>query len=415
MLLSAQEEGEVLKAQKGSFLLRGGNLVTVSGDTLFATDLLIHEGKIEKIGNVTDIAGTEVVDCSSKWIFPGLIDTGTRLGLVEVSSLEETRDYQEIGNVSPQMQALMSINPNAVAIPVTRVSGVTTVLSVPSGGLFPGTAALIHLNGYTPEQMFAGFKGVVLSFPNTGRTGPNDTRDEKTVKEEADEAISQLNQIWERAAKYNKLIREGATLDYYPEMAQLSRVIDQELPMLIEVNAARDILKAIEWVKQKEVKVIFTGVAEGWRVAEQLAQADIPVITGPVLALPTRQSDRYDAAYANAGKLVEAGVKVAIRTNEAENVRNLPFHAGFAATYGLGKSNALRAVTLDAATILGLDSEIGSLDEGKIANLFVTDGDPFETRTQVLQLYIQGYRVPLTNRQIRLYQEFNERSPGLSR
>jgi imidazolonepropionase-like amidohydrolase len=111
--------------------------------------------------------------------------------------------------------------------------------------------------------------------------------------------------------------------------------------------------------------------------------------------------------------LAKAGVKVALRTNDAENVRNLPFHAGFAAAYGMGKEEALKAVTINPAEIFGLEKQIGSLEEGKMANLFISDGDPFEPRTQISHLFIQGYKIPMTNRQIRLYQEFNERSPGL--
>ncbi|WP_209328753.1 amidohydrolase family protein [Lunatimonas salinarum] len=413
--LFGQEEGSVLKAEKGKFLLKSGTLVTVTQGILADTDLLIEDGKIKRIGKMLPEADAQVIDCKAKFVYPGFIDSGTRLGLVEVNSLEETRDYQEIGQVTPNMQALVAVNPNAVAIPVTRVSGVTTVLSLPSGGLFPGTSALIHLNGYTPDQMYAGFKGIVLAFPNTGRMGPNDTRNEETVKKEAEEAIQRLDEVWENAAEYHKLHNAGASLGYYPEMAQLAKVLNKELPLIIEVNVAGDILSAIEWIKDKDIRVVFSGVSEGWRVAEQLAKSGIPVIAGPILALPPRQSDRYDIAYANPGLMAKAGVKVALRTNEAENVRNLPFHAGFAATYGMGQEEALKAVTIHPAEIFGLEMEIGSLEEGKIANLFVSDGDPFEPRSQIVQVFIQGYKIPLTNRQIRLYQEFLERSPGLAK
>lgn len=411
--LFAQEEGTVLKAETGKFLLKGGTLVTVTQGILADTDLLVEDGKIKQIGKMLPADDAQVIDCAERFIYPGFIDSGTRLGLVEVNSVEETRDYEEIGHVTPNMQTLVAVNPNAIAIPVTRVSGVTTTLSLPSGGLFPGTSALIHLNGYTPEQMYAGFKGVVLAFPNTGRTGPNDTRSEETVIKEAKEAIQKLDEVWNNAVEYQKLKAAGASLGYYPEMAQLAKILQKELPLIIEVNGARDILSAIDWVKDKDIQLIFSGVSEGWRVANQLAETGIPVITGPVLALPSRQSDRYDIAYTNAGLMAKAGVKVALRTNEAENVRNLPFHAGFAASYGMGQEEALKAITINPAEIFGLDKEIGSLEEGKIANLFVSDGDPFEPRTHIHQVFIRGYKIPLTNRQIRLYQEFLDRSPGL--
>ncbi|NET31599.1 MAG: amidohydrolase family protein, partial [Cyanothece sp. SIO1E1] len=172
---------------------------------------------------------------------------------------------------------------------------------------------------------------------------------------------------------------------------------------------------AIKWVTEKKVKAIFTGVAEGWRVADKIAAANIPVITGPMLSMPTRTSDRYDTPYANAGKMHKAGVKVAIRSNETENVRNLPYNAGFAAAYGMGKEAALKAVTIVPAEIFGVADRLGSLEKGKSATLFVTDGDPFETKTHVKHLFIDGWSVPLDSRHIRLYNEFLERSPGLEK
>ncbi len=187
-----------------------------------------------------------------------------------------------------------------------------------------------------------------------------------------------------------------------------------DLPLLIEVNQASDIQTALKWIKEKGVKAILTGVSEGWRVADEIAKADVPVITGPVLSIPSRDSDRYDAAYTNPGKLLKAGVKVALRTSEAENVRNLPFNAGFAAAYGMGKEEALKAITIVPAEILGVDGHLGSLEEGKNATLFIANGDPFEPSTQIHHVFIDGYKIPMTSRHIRLYQEFLERNPGLS-
>jgi imidazolonepropionase-like amidohydrolase len=147
--------------------------------------------------------------------------------------------------------------------------------------------------------------------------------------------------------------------------------------------------------------------------ADEIAKAGIPVVTGPVQELPTRQSDRYDTPYSNAGKMAKAGVKVALRTDEEENVRNLPFHAAIAAAYGLGKEEALKAVTINPAEIFGIADQYGSVEAGKRANLIVSTGDPFETRSQIIHVFIDGYRIPMSNRHIRLYQEFLERSPGL--
>ncbi|REG92760.1 amidohydrolase family protein [Algoriphagus antarcticus] len=413
MMAMAQIDGEVIKPRAGKFLLQNATVVTITQGVLNNTSVLVDDGKIKQIGANIATDGAEVIDCSGKFIYPGMIDGGTKLGLVEVSSVAETVDYAEIGNFSPNMQALTAVNPNSVAIPVTRVSGVTTVLTAPAGGLFPGTAALINLNGYTPDQMYAGFKGIVMNFPSSGRRGRYDRRSDEDIKKANEKAVKEANELWEKAKSYGSLVSNGAELDYYPEMEQLAKATTGELPLLIEVNAASDILAAIKWVADKGTKVIFTGVAEGWRVADEIAKAGIPVVTGPIQALPTRDSDRYDTPYANAGKMAKAGVKVAIRTDEQENVRNLPFFAAFAAAYGMGKEEAWKAVTINPAEIFGVADQYGSVETGKVANLIVADGDPFETKTNIMHVFINGYRMPLSNRQIRLYQEFLDRSPGL--
>ena len=410
----AQIDGEFVKPRTGKFLLQNATVVTVTKGTLTNTSVLVENGKISQVGANISVDGAEVIDCTGKFIYPGMIDGGTRLGLVEVSSVPETVDYAEIGNVTPNMQALTTVNPNAEAIGVTRVSGVTTVLTVPTGGLFPGTAALINLNGYTPDQMYGGFKAIVMNFPSSGRRGRFDRRSDEDVKKDSEKALKESNEIWDNAKKYLELKRSGADLQYYPEMDQLSKAVSGELPLLVVVDAASDIKNAIKWVEGKDIKVIFSGVAEGWRVADEIAKAGIPVITGPVQELPTRQSDRYDTPYANAGKMAKAGVKVAIRTDEEENVRNLPFHAAFAAAYGLGKEEALKAITINPAEIFGIADQYGSVEAGKRANLVIATGDPLETKSQIVHVFIDGYMIPMSNRHIRLYQEFLERSPGLT-
>lgn len=415
LLASAQFDGEFIKPRNGKFLLQNGTIQTVTNGIIENGSVLIVNGKIEAVGKNLLAGDAEVIDCTGQFIYPGLMDGGSRLGLVEVNSLPETQDYAEIGQVTPNMQALVAVNPNSIAIPVTRVSGVTTTLAVPSGGLFPGTAALINLNGYTSDQMYAGFKGVVLNFPSSARRSTWDRRSDEDIKKEAEKAQKTLNEIWDRAITYNKLKDAKAELQFYPEMEQLAKVIAGELPLLVEVNAASDIVVAIEWIQSKNVKAILTGVAEGWRVADKIAAAKLPVVTGPMLSIPTRPSDRYDAAYTNPGKMAKAGVKVVIRSNDAENTRNLPFNAGFAAAYGMGKEEALKAVTINAAEVFGVADRLGSIETGKDATLFVSTGDPFETKTQISHVFIDGYRVPMSNRHIKLYQEFLERSPGLEK
>ena len=419
MFLGFSSQAQMVnKSQKGTFLLKGATIHTVTNGTITG-DLLIKDGVIAEIGTVTD-ANATTIDCMGKHVYPGFIDGGTNLGLSEIGSISLTQDYRELGDFTPHMQALTAVNPNSVSIPVTRTNGVTTVIAKTAGGLFPGTAALINLHGYTPNQMYAGFKGVQMNFPSTGKRGRWDRRSSEDIKKDGDKVLKKMNGIWDKAKQYAAIDSAAKATnqkmeDYNPQMEALLPIVRGEAPLMIEVNKDNDIKAAIKWVKKNNLNVIFTGVSEGYRVTKELAEAGIPVITGPVLSVPGRASVSYDVSYKNPSIMQKAGIKVAIRTNETENVRNLPFHAGFAAAYGMGKEEALKAVTIIPAEIFGVSNQLGSLAKGKVANVFVSNGDPFETKTQIEHLFISGYKVPLENRHTLLYDEFLQRDPGVDK
>lgn len=408
------------KGKYGTFALTNASIETVTKGIINNGTVIIRNGKIEAVGaNVQVPQGAEVIDCKGKWIYPGFIEGGSRLGLLEFGQYAQATDATELGDVIPQMKALTAVNPNSAAIPITRVSGVTTALTVPGGDMFTGTAALINLHGYTPDQMFAGFEAVVLNFPRTGRRGGFDRRSDEDIKKASDKAIERMNEVWEKAVQFHKI--DSATkskVSYYPEMEALLPLVRGEMALLVDVNSAKDILAALKWVKEKKIKkVIFSGVAEGWRVADEIAKANIPVLAGPVLELPSRDYDRYDRAYANPGLLKKAGVKVAVMSQENGNMnyRNLPYHAAFAATYGMGREEALKAITIVPAEIFGVADKLGSIEQGKSATLFICDGDPFETKTQVSHVFIEGWQIPMVSRQTQLYDEFLQREPGLTK
>jgi len=405
---------QIAKSENGTFALTNATIETITNGTIKGT-VLIRDGKIAGVGNVQVPSDAKTIDCSGLYIYPGMIDAGTTLGLKEVGSVSLTQDYDEIGDITPHMKALTAVNPNSVLIPVTRVSGVTSVLTKPTGGLFPGTASIINLHGYTPEQMHVGADIIMMNYPSSGRRGRRDSRSEEDLKKSEEKALKKLNDAWKEASLYSQIDEKGgkSALGYNPAMEALAPATRGEVVVHIEVNKKKDILSALKWIKINKVNAVLTGVSEGWRVADSIAASGTPVITGPVLSTPRRSSDRYDVPYKNAGVMSTAGVKVAIRTNNSENVRNLPYNAGFAATYGMGRDEALKSVTINPAEILGVGDQLGSISKGKMANLFVADGDIFETQTQVKYLFIQGWDVPLESRHTLLYDEFLNREPGL--
>jgi imidazolonepropionase-like amidohydrolase len=419
-------EAQKPPGQQGSFAVTNAEIIATPTDTIDSGTVVIRDETIAAVGpDVTAPDDARVLDGDGLTVYPGLIDSGTQLGLEEVGSLSETTDHNENGDLTSNMEALTAVNPNSVSIPVTRVHGITTVLAEPTQGLLPGVAALISRHGYTPQQMHeGGVELTKLDFPSTGRSGPSDDRSRKTIEKETKKALDKLNEVWDKAERYAQ-IDSAVTVEpderrppkYLPSMKALIPVIRGERPLLVEANTASDISSALDWAEERGVldQIILSGALEGWRVADELAGANVPVLVGPVMQPPSRDSDRYDKAYRNPALLHEAGVEVALRTDNVENVRNLPFHAGFAASHGLGKTEALRAVTTTPAEIFGVSDRIGTIEEGKRANLFVTDGDAFQPATDVEHLFIDGYKIPLESRHSKLYEEFLNRTPGLEK
>lgn len=402
------------------YALTNVQIQTITNGVIQKGTLVMRDGKIVALGpDVTAPSNADVIDCSGLTVYPGLFDAGTELGLVEIGSLPETHDENENGDLTPQAQALTAVNPNSVSIPVTRVNGVTTVLTAPSGGLLPGTAAVMNLFGYTPEQIsVAGRHALILNFPSRARGGWWDQRSDDELDKQFRERMDKLDEVWDRAELYTRIDsawNAGGTgsraPEYVPEIQAMLPAIRREMLVLVEVNKASDIDTAIAWIKRRNIRAALTGVSEGWRVADHIAESNLACIVGPVLSIPRRASDRYDKAYANPALLRNAGVNVALRTNQSANVRNLPFNAGFAAAYGMGREEALRSVTIVPAQIFGVDSLLGSLEVGKQATLFVADGDPFEPSTTVQKLFINGWDVPLKSRHTELHDEFLERKP----
>lgn len=407
------------KATFGKFALMGGTIHTVSGDVIESGIVLINGQTIEFVGSNVRITNEYTpIDVSGKHIYPGLIDAGTTLGLIEISAVPVTVDNAEIGDYNPHMRAFTAINPNSAAIPVTRVEGVTTVISSPSSGVVSGKSTLIDLYGYSPDSM-AVMQDVALAmnWPSTGRRGFWDQRDDATIESEYKKTLGTIDEFWNAAIFYNKMMQE---YDSNPNnkvrpsvdasMEAMRPVIEGTIPVIIQVDREKDILAVLDWIKTKsESRFILSSVAEGWRVADKIAEAGVPCLVGPVLRTPSRAHENYQRPYQNASILHEAGVKIAIRTGQTENVRNLPFNAGYAATYGLGREEALRAITLNTAEIFGVADKIGSIEVGKLANLVVTDGDILETMTKVEHVFIKGFKIPMSSRQTLLHDEFLNR------
>jgi imidazolonepropionase-like amidohydrolase len=407
------------KPNFGKIALLNATIHTVSDGVIENGIVLIDGERIVFVGNnVKPTADYTMIDLTGKHIWPGMIDAGTSLGLIEISAVPVTVDNAEVGNFNPNMRAFTAINPNSAAIAINRVEGVTTVIAEPSSGLISGVATLIDLFGYSPDSMAVkADAAMIMNWPISGRRGWFDQRTDEQLKEQFETQLKEMKETWNKAKFYHTMMSafeaspSGKTQpDKDQQMEGMRNVFRGTLPVMIRVDREGDIKEALKWVADNpDVKFIFTSVAEGWRVADEIAAANVPVIVGPVLRLPSRGYDHYLRPYQNAGLLHKAGVLVALRTGQTENVRNLPFQAGYAATYGMPYDEAVKSITLNPAKIFGVDDRIGSISEGKIANLVVTNGDLLETMTQVEMVFIRGRDIPLTSRQEQLYRQFINR------
>lgn len=408
------------KATYGKFAITNVTIHTITNGIIEDGMVLIEGEKITYVGtnaNITD--AYEVIDGGdSLQVYPGFMDSGTQLGLVEVGSLDLTKDANGLGEFIPQMRAFTAINPNSVSIPVTRVNGVTHVISLPVGGRISGMATLIDLYGYSPDSMAVLPNAALhINWPSAAKGGWWDDRSEKEVREDYKEKIEALNEFWDKAVFYNKMMiayEENPEQKVQPNKDErldaMREVVTGQTPVIISVSKKKDILNAIEWIEKHndKTKFILAGCQQGWRVAKQIDEAGLPCLVS-TLYTPRHNYVNYQRPYQNPGLLHEAGVKVAIATGGAENVRNVLYHAGYAAAYGLGRKNALKAVTIWPAQIFGVADKLGSIEEGKQANLFISTGDPFQPWTHIVQVFIRGYKIPMVSRQSRLHEQFLHR------
>ncbi|MCA1817700.1 MAG: amidohydrolase family protein [Acidobacteria bacterium] len=408
----------------GTFAIRGAHIFPVSGPDIENGTVVISNGKIAAVGaNVSVPAGAHVIDGRGLSVYPGMIDLGTSIGLIEITEQGATGwvDTQEVGELNPNAKAFYGINPHSSHVAVTRVNGVTTVLSSPLGGLVSGQSALINLLGSTaPEMAVERFAALVVNYPRTGFGGGFFAFQQQPQGADAatqrDRQLEQIRKQLRDADAYARAV-DAANADPKLPRAERDVVLESlvpyvrgQKPVIFRADRDADIRGAVRFAEELKLKPIILGGNDSWKAAQFLKEHNVPVILTGVLDLPSREDDPYDVMYECASKLQQAGVQFAISTGDtASDVRTLPYHAGMAAAFGLPKAEALKAVTLYPAQIIGYGNQLGSLDVGKIGNVVVTDGDLLEARTNIRHLFINGREVPLVSKHTELYDAFKNR------
>ncbi len=422
--VNAQNDGsqQNVLGRAGTFLIQNARIVTVSGATIENGSVLIQNGKIAAVGTEIMLpAGAEVIDGKGLSVFPGMIDAGTNLGLAEIQTgVPGSLDVAETGEMNSNAKAILAINPHSSHVNVTRVNGITSVLSMPVGGVIAGQAAVINLWGSTQSEMaIVPTFALVINFPRISafnlQTGRQPVEFGEAVKQR-DKNIEDLKKLFKDAENYNRVQTAYAADKSLPypainvRMAEMIPYARGEKPVVFVAERERDIRAVVRFADEMKIRAIIMGGQEAWKASDLLKQKDVPVIYTNIYNLPVQDDDSYDYLFAAPAKMRQAGVKFCISTgNDGAEVRDLPYHAGLAGAFGLSPEEALKSVTLYPAQILGISDKLGSIEVGKVANIVVADGDILEPRTNIKYLFINGRMLPLTSRHTELFNSFKDR------
>lgn len=394
--------------------ITGGTVYPVSGPRIENGTVLIQDGRITAVGaNVQIPAGAQRIDARGKWVTPGFINSATTLGLAEAGSPQFSGGYNDVSargenGVSASFEAWRGLNPANTFIAPARAEGVTSVVVAGGGGMVAGKSALIDLAEATHvnDMLRKAPTAMVGSFNNPG-SGNTNSRGEFFARWRR--LLDDVKAYQSRRAAYE----QGATRDFLARQEDLEALIPVlagQLPLVLDVNRSSDILEALALAKEYGLKLWLGGAAEGWMVAREIAAANVPVFVGAMNNIPTDFSS-LGSRQENAGLLRAAGVTVILvgngpGDNESFNVRNIRQEAGNAVAYGMGWEDALRAITLVPAEVMGVSDRIGSIAVGRDANLAIWSGDPFEFSSVAERVWVRGKEATQKSRQDQLLERY---------
>jgi len=399
-------------------LLRGATVHTVSGQTLAPGDVLVDGKKIVEVAATVEPKGARIIDLKGQHLYPGLIAADTTLGLIEISGVAATRDSAEVGQFTPDVRSWIAVNPDSELIPVARANGITHAQPVPSGGIVPGLSGVIALAGWTTEEMTIRKPVAMhLTWPSMdldtrAREQLRDKSAWKSLDDQAKDRRARLKDIDEFFAQAKAYAKSRTDKSIIPAWEAMLPLVRGEIPIMIRANDARQIRAAVKWADTNGFYAVIVGGQEAAEVADLLASKKIPVIYDTLFEFPSSDADSYDTQFKTPAILHRAGVKVVFSEGgrfEASMVRNLPYNAAQAMAFGLPADEALKGITLYAAQVLGVDERLGSIDAGKEASLFVSDGDILDIRSKVKRVWIAGEEVSLATRHTRLYEKYRAR------
>ena len=399
--------------QNQAILLKGGTLHPISSNPI-VSDLLIKDGKIKSIDQELLYNKAKVIDITGMHVYPGLISPGTTLGLVEINAVRASEDHSEVGQYNPNVRAERAYNPDSELIPITRSNGVLVAHVTPKSGRISGSSAVMQLDGWTWEDcIIKAPSGIHINWPWLAIANHKwEKRSVKKQKEDMQNQLISLNEFFDASRDY-MIAKNKINTSVDVKFESMIPLLEREIPAFIHANRIEQIESAVHFCKKQNINMVLVGGADSWMITDILHENKIPVIYEHPLSTPIRRGEAYDIKYTVPKKLYEAGVKFCISassgTFEAPHQRSLPFEAAMAISYGLPLNEGIKSITLSTAEILGVDKYIGSLEKGKNATLFISDGDQLLFETKILAAYIDGKAVDMNDRHKMLRDKYIEK------
>jgi imidazolonepropionase-like amidohydrolase len=428
VILFVASAGNAQTSAAADIAITHAKIFTLAGSPIEDGTVVIHEGKIAAVGAGVPIpAGAQVIDAKGLQVYPGLFDPVTQMGLSEIGAVNATVDTTETGSFNPDVTAATAILSSSAHIPVTRASGITEVIAAPSSGGFDsrnatnlvgGQASAIHLAGWTAEEMLINKRAaMVVDWPGVETrsfdfsTFTNKEKSFADAKKEYDKQVTELADFIEQARHYAQALQSSGSPGFQRDvkLEAMAPVIRGEMPLLVFADKARQIRDAVEFCDKQKLKIILAGGTEAWKEKDLLRSKSVPVILRPTLGEPPEEDDTYDRLLTQPEELRAAGIKIAFGSFDNSFARRLGQNAANAVAHGLPYEEGLKAVTLYPAQMFGLDTQLGTVETGKLANLIVTNGDPLDVTTDVRYLFIKGQLTSTDNKQKALYEKYMNR------
>jgi len=425
LFLSAVSQETVMPTppQKGTMFIKNATIHVGNGTVINNGVIQIKDGKIEKVGSDISVpADAKAIDAKGKHVYPGIILPVSNLGLVEISAVRASSDVREIGDMNPNVRSIVAYNTDSKVINTLRSQGVLMANIVPQGSFLAGSSSVVQLDAWNYQD--AAVKtdaGMHLYMPSLmprpdfgrfgggggGRFGPQQGNTTDPVKEGLNK-IEELKSFFTQAKAY---FAEGAHRETNLKFEAVKGLFDKSQKFYVHGNTVRQMLVALDFVKQFNFDVVIVGGSDSWQIADLLKQHNVSVVLSQMHSLPTAEDDDVDQPYKSAAALQKAGVIFSISDDDAQTRgKNILFNAGTAATYGLTKEEALSAITLNAAKIMGVADKAGSIEVGKDANIVISEGDLLDMRTsKVTDALIQGREIDLTDKHKLLNDRFNKK------